>query len=405
MSLPADTRVPDGEGEPSLILELLSPPRLLISCGEPSGDLYGGELLRHLRGRIPDLQAFGLGGEHVSGEGTTLHGHVRDLAVVGIVEVVKHLGSIRRIFNQLLAEVDRHRPDLAVLVDYPSFNLRLARELKRRGVPIVYYISPQIWAWKGWRIREIRRNIDRMLVIFPFEEAIYRSAGVPVTFVGHPLVDLVQPLADPPAFLRSIGLDPARPVVAVLPGSRPQEVAHNLPPLAGGIERLARKRPDLQFLLALAPSLDPAAVRAALGPQPVSLVVGRTHAVLSAATLGLVASGTATVEAAILGTPMVVVYRISPLSWAVGRHMVRVAHAAMPNLIAGREVVKELIQGALRPERVAEEALALLDDPARLAQVRADLAQVRQGLGGQGASERAAAAVLQVLFQAQDKKC
>jgi lipid-A-disaccharide synthase len=244
-----------------------------------------------------------------------------------------------------------------------------------------------------------------MLVIFPFEEAIYRAAGVPVTFVGHPLVDLVQPLADPPAFLRSIGLDPARPVVAVLPGSRPQEVAHNLPPLAGGIERLARKRPDLQFLLALAPSLDPAAVRAALGPQPVSLVVGRTHAVLSAATLGLVASGTATVEAAILGTPMVVVYRISPLSWAVGRHMVRVAHAAMPNLIAGREVVKELIQGALRPERVAEEALALLDDPARLAQVRADLAQVRQGLGGQGASERAAAAVLQVLFQTQDKKC
>ncbi len=339
----------------------------------------------------------------MSGEGATLYGHVRDLAVVGIVEVVRHLGSIRRIFNGLLAEVDRHRPDLAVLVDYPSFNLRLARELKRRGVPVVYYISPQIWAWKGWRIREIRRNIDRMLVIFPFEEAIYRSAGVPVTFVGHPLVDLVQPLADPPAFLTSIGLDPARPVVAVLPGSRPQEVAHNLPPLAGGIERLARKRPDLQFLLALAPSLDPAAVRVTLGQQPVSLVAGRTHAVLSAATLGLVASGTATVEAAILGTPMVVVYRISPLSWAVGRHMVRVVHAAMPNLIAGREVVKELIQGALRPERVAQEALALLDDPARLARVRADLGHVRQGLGGQGASERAAEAVLQVLLDRNTK--
>jgi lipid-A-disaccharide synthase len=381
----------------------LSPPRLLISCGEPSGDLYGGELLRHLRQRIPDLQAFGLGGEHVSSEGTALHGHVRDLAVVGIVEVVRHLGSIRRIFNGLLAEVDRHRPDLAVLVDYPSFNLRLARELKRRGVPVVYYISPQIWAWKGWRIREIQRNISHMLVIFPFEETIYRSAGVPVTFVGHPLVDLVQPLADPAAFLTSIGLDPSRPVVAVLPGSRPQEVAHNLPPLAGGIERLARRRPDLQFLLALAPSLDPAAVRATLGRQPVSLVAGRTHAVLSAATLGLVASGTATVEAAILGTPMVVVYRISPLSWAVGRHMVRVVHAAMPNLIAGREVVKELIQGELRPERVAQEALALLDDPGRLARVRADLGQVREGLGGGGASARAAEAVRQVFFAVKTK--
>jgi lipid-A-disaccharide synthase len=381
----------------------LSTPRLLISCGEPSGDLYGGDVLRHLRPRLPDLEAFGLGGDGLAREGATLLGHVRDLAVVGIFEVLRHLGTLRRIFAGVLAEVDRRRPDLAVLVDYPSFNLRLARELKRRGVPVVYYISPQIWAWKGWRIREIQRNVAHMIVIFPFEEAIYQAAGVPVTFVGHPLVDLVRPAPDRAAFLRGVGLDPERPVVAVLPGSRSTELRYNLPPLAGGIRRLRARRPDLQFLVAVAPSLDPGALRAVLGDLPVSLVAGQTHEVLGAATLGLVASGTATVEAALLGTPMVVVYRMAPLSYALGRPFVRVAHAAMANLIAGREVVRELIQGEFTPERVAGEALLLLDDPARLAVMRADLGEVRSRLGLPGASGRAAEIVERQLRQARQK--
>jgi len=375
----------------------------LISCGEPSGDLYGGELLRHLRARLPGLEAFGLGGEHVLREQTVLLGHVRDLAVVGIVEVVRHLAKLRRVFNRVLEEVDRRRPDLAVLVDYPSFNLRLARELKRRGVPVVYYISPQIWAWKGWRVREIRRHVAHMLVIFPFEQAIYERAGVPVTFVGHPLVDLVRPAADRTAFLRGAGLDPSRPVVAVLPGSRPSELRYNLPALAGGIRLLAQRRPELQFLLAIAPSLDPAALRSALGPLPVTLLAGETHAVLGAATLGLVASGTATVEAAILGTPMIVVYRVAGLTYALGRPMVRVPHAAMANLIAGREVVPELIQGDCTPARVAAETLRLLDDPNRLSRMRDDLGEVARRLGGPGASERAAGTVLKYYLRV-DKK-
>src|SRR5438034_1167925 len=285
-------RLSHGRDSP-LILSPLSAPRLLISCGEPSGDLYGGELLRHLRPRLPGLEAFGLGGEHVLAEQATLLGHVRDLAMVGIVEVVRHLGTLRRIFKRVLTEVDRDRPDLAVLVDYPSFNLRLAREMRRRGVPVAYYVSPQIWAWKGWRIREIRRN-----------------------------------------------------------------VAH---------------------------------------------IAGQTHAVLGAATVAIVASGTATVEAALLGTPMVVVYRVSPLTYTLGRPMVRVPHVAMANLIAGREVVRELIQADFAPDRVAGEVLALLDDPGRLARVREELGQVRVRLGAPGASGRAAEAVLKYFFKSMDK--
>jgi lipid-A-disaccharide synthase len=385
-------------GRARLILRVLSAPRLLISCGEPSGDLYGGELLRHLRTRLPALEVFGLGGEHVVREETILLGHVRDLAVVGLFEVVRHLGTLRRIFNRVLEEVDRRRPDLAVLVDYPSFNLRLALELKRRGVPVVYYISPQIWAWKGWRIREIQRNVAHMMVIFPFEQAIYERAGVPVTFVGHPLVDLVRPATDRSAFLRSVGLDPSRPVVAVLPGSRPTELRYNLPALAGGIRLMAERRPDIQFLLAVAPSLDPATLRSALGPVPVTLLAGETHAVLGAATLGLVVSGTATVEAALLGMPMIVVYRVANLTYALGRRLIRVPHAAMANLIAGREVVPELIQWDCTPERVATESLRLLEDPSRLTSIREDLAEVARRLGAPGASERAAEVVLKLYF-------
>lgn len=370
-----------------------TPPRLLISCGEPSGDFYGGELLHHLRAARPDLAAFGLGGDHVLAQGANLQAHARDVAVVGLLEVVKHLGDLKAVFNRILAEADRGRPDVAVLVDYPDFNLRLAKALHRRGIPVVYYVSPQVWAWRRGRIKTIKAAVARMLVLFPFEEAIYREAGVPVTFVGHPLLEHVKPASDRGAFLREIGLDPSRPVVAILPGSRRQEVAHNLPPLAGAIAAIAARRPEAQFVLAAAPTLDETTYHGVRA----RVVRGRTHEVLGAADVGLVASGTATVEAALLGLPMVVVYRVSPMSFALGRPLVRVRHFAMVNLIAGREIVPELMQGAFTPERVAAEALALLEDPAKAKAVRASLAEVRRQLGEPGASARAAAIVAAML--------
>jgi lipid-A-disaccharide synthase len=367
-----------------------------VSCGEPSGDLYAGELVRHLREHAGVLDVFGLGGDRLEAAGGRLLAHVRDLAVVGLLEVVKHLRRLRQVFDSVLQEVERGRPAVAVLVDYAEFNLRLARELKRKGVPVVYYVSPQVWAWRRGRTRAIRERVARMIVIFPFEEALYRDEGVPVNFVGHPLVDLARPADDRAAFLASHGLDPGRPVLAVLPGSRPQEVAHNLPPIAGALRLLGVRRPDLQLALAVAPSLDPSVLLQGLGGLPVSRITGRTHALMSAASAGIVASGTATVEAALMDLPSVVVYRLSPLTYALGRPFVRVAHYAMANLIAGREVVKELIQNDFRPEAVAHEVVSLLEDTIHRSAVKQGLAEVRARLGPPGASARAAAIVAEV---------
>lgn len=376
-------------------------PRLLVSCGEPSGDLYAADLVRNLRHRTETpLDVFGLGGERLESEGARLLGHVRDLAVVGLWEVVSHLPRFLRIFRRLLAEVDERRPDLAVLVDYPDFNLRLARALHRRGIPVVYYVSPQVWAWRPRRLRAIREHVAHMIVIFPFEAKVYEDAGVPVTFVGHPLIDLVAAEGDRDGFLAARGLDPARPVVALLPGSRRKEIAHNLPAIAGAVRVMAQRRPDLQFLAAVGPSIDPRALRAGLPPN-VAFVEGRTHDVLSAAAVAIVASGTATVEAALLGTPMVVVYRLSALTYRLGRRFVKVPHVAMANLIAGKRIVPELIQDDFTPERVADAAVSLLGPGGDA--MREALAEVRERLGAPGASRRAADVVIG-LMGGQEKR-
>jgi lipid-A-disaccharide synthase len=371
--------------------------RLLVSCGEPSGDLYAGELVRHLRERTSPIDVFGLGGDRLRSQDARLIAHVSELAVVGLVEVVRHLRRLRAVFRAVLADVDREPVALAVLVDYAGFNLRLAKQLRRRGIPVVYYVSPQLWAWRRGRMRTVRTTVEHMIVIFPFEEGFYRDAFVRATFVGHPLVELAQPAPDPRAFLAAQGLDPGRPVLAVLPGSRRQEIAYNLPPIAGALRLLRTKRPELQLALAVAPGLDPRLFEAALSGLPVARVGGGAHALMGAARAGIIASGTATVEAALLDLPAVVVYRLSPLSYALGRPFVRLPHYAMANLIAGRRVVSELVQGDFRPEPVAREVLSLLDDGAHRASVLAGLAEVRVHLGTGGASARAAEIVAQIL--------
>jgi lipid-A-disaccharide synthase len=375
--------------------------RLLVCCGEPSGDLYAAELIRQLRGTVGHLEVVGLGGDHLKAEGASLIAHVRDLAVVGLLEVVRHLRRLRSVFRTVLKEVDRERPDVAILVDYPDFNLRLARRLKRRGIPVVYYVSPQVWAWRAGRIESIRRTVAHMIVIFPFEEPLYRAAGVPATFVGHPLVEIVRPAADRRGFLAAQGLDPDRPVLAVLPGSRSQEVGHNLPAIAAALRLLAELRPDVQPALAAAPSVEPRIYATELRGIGIARVMGQTHALMAAATAGIVASGTATVEAALLGLPMVVVYRLSALTYLLGRPFVRVPHYAMANLIAGRQVVKELIQRDFSPASVTAEVLRLLSEGPGRSEVIQGLAEVRARLGGAGASARAAAVVAGILAAAQ----
>lgn len=364
-------------------------PGLLISCGEPSGEFYGAELVKELRKRFPDLPAFGLGGDRLASENVRLLAHLSDLAVVGLVEVLSHLRRLKRLFDSVVAEAERVHPDVAVLIDYPDFNLRLARALKSLGIPVVYYVSPQLWAWRRGRIKTVKRDVAKMLVIFPFEEEIYRSAAVPVSFVGHPLVDHVQPPVDRAKIARSLGLSGDYPVIALLPGSRNKEVGFNLPPILGAVDLLRKKRPELQFALAAAPHLR-GQVFAEASSAGVTVVEGKTRDVLSAARVAIVASGTATVETALTLTPMVVVYRLSALTYALGKPLVKVANYAMVNLIAGRVVVPELIQNDFTPGRVCEETLGLLDVGASRTLMLANLEEVRGRLGKGGATARAA---------------
>lgn len=371
----------------------------MLSCGEPSGDLYAGALVRALAAAAPDgVEAFGFGGGHLRAAGGDLAGDYRGFSVTGLSEALSVVRRSWTMLRTLTTAARTRRPDVFVAIDFPDFNFRLLPRIKALGIPIVYYISPQLWAWRPGRLQTIRQYVDRMLVIFPFEDAIYRDAGVPVTFVGHPLIDLAVPTRSREVTLRDAGLDPARPVVALLPGSRPNEVRLLVPVLVEAARRLVVAMPGVQFLVARAPSLDDHLFAPLDGLRAAGVPLGMStdaDDVLSAADVVVTASGTATVQTALHGRPMVIVYRVSPVTYAIGRRFVKLAHYGMVNLVAERAIVPELIQDACTPERVSAETLALLSDADRAATMREDLREVVRRLGGPGASERAARAVLE----------
>jgi lipid-A-disaccharide synthase len=371
--------------------------RVMVSCGEPSGDLYAGALTRALLAQAPGADVFGFGGPQLEAAGGTLLGNYQGLAVTGLSEVLRTLPRTWKMYRHLIAEAERRRPDVFVAVDFADFNFRLGQALHARGIPVVYYISPQLWAWRPGRIHTIRRFVDRVLVIFPFEPAIYEQAGIPVEFVGHPLVELITTLSDRAAFLATQGLDPSAPTVAILPGSRHNEVASTLPDLLDAARRLASNINGVQFVVARAPGLDDGLFASTQSAGvPLAVVGEQTDAVLACADVVVTASGTATVQTALHGKPMVIVYRLSPLTYRLGRRFVKVDTFGMVNLIAGRRIVPELIQDDFTPGRVAGALYRLLTDTALAETTRADLADVRKRLGGAGASARAAAAVLDV---------
>jgi lipid-A-disaccharide synthase len=372
--------------------------RLLLSCGEPSGDLYAAALTRELRALDPAAVVAGLGGPALAAAGGVLIDDYRGLAVTGLTEAIAKVPRSYATIRRLTRAARLDRPDALVVIDFPDFNFPLARRVKRLGIPVIYYISPQIWAWRAGRLKTIREIADRVLVIFPFEEAIYRDAGVPVEFVGHPLVDLAKASAPRNVFLRAHGLSPDAPTIAMLPGSRANEVGRILPDLLAAARLIASRVPGTQVLLARAPNLDDhlfAALRD--GAPPITSIEGDTDAILASADVALTASGTATVQTALHNTPMVIVYRLSPMTYRIGRRLVKVDAVGMVNLIAGRTIVPELIQEAFTPEAVAHEAVSMLTDPARSAAIREGLADVRAKLGGTGASRRAAEAILRVV--------
>jgi lipid-A-disaccharide synthase len=369
----------------------------MISCGEPSGDLYAGALAVEIRRRQPDAAIFGLGGQRLMAGGGELLADYRGLSVTGLVEAVRVIPRSVSVLNRLVHAARSEKPQVLVVIDFPDFNFRLASAIKKLGIPIIYYISPQLWAWRKSRMRVMKRIANRVLVIFPFEEQIYRDAGVPVQFVGHPLVDLARAHEPKDRFLREIGLDDSRPIVALLPGSRPNEVERLLPVMQKAAKTIANRVPGAQFVIARAPALEDSlfssAARDSVNPV---IVLARTDDVLAIANVVITASGTATVQTALHGRPMVVVYRLSPLSYRLGRRFVHVEDVAMVNLIAGRRIVPELIQDDCTPDRIAEEVLLLMTDPTRAERMRGALAEVRGKLGQPGASGRAADAVLEV---------
>ena len=372
--------------------------RLLLSCGEASGDLYAGALARELRLLAPNLEVSGRAGAEFARAGGELIADYRGLAVTGFTEIARAVPHLYAMKRRLVALAKAQRPRALVVIDYFGFNARLARDVKALGIPVVYYVSPQIWAWRAGRINTLRAITDRMLVIFSFEEAIYRQAGVPVEFVGHPLVDLVRSVPRSESFAR-LGLQPGVPTVGVLPGSRPSEVRRILPTLLDAARRIRATMPQAQFVLARAPGLDDQLFASARQLAGLVILEGETDAVLGVA---LTASGTATVQTALHDTPMVVVYRVSPLEYRIGRRFVTVDNFAMVNVIAGERIVPELIQDAFTAEAVAREAVSMLTDPLRTAKIRDGLAEVRRKLGGPGASRRAAHAILRIMGEPCD---
>ena len=402
MAIPLRRAAHSGNGAPLVSTCHNSIVRLLISAGEASGELYGAKLLQALQrlaGPQATLEAFGVGGEHMRSAGCDVVVHANELAVVGLAEVVEHLPRIFRLFHRIVDEAERRRPDAAVLIDFPDFNFRLARKLHERGIPVIYYVSPQLWAWRQSRIELVRKYIRKMLVIFPFEEKFYRERGIDAEFVGHPLAQASLPTVTRQAFAEQHGIDPQRTWVALLPGSRRGEVARIFPNLLKAAQLLG---PEYVYIAPVASTIDPNWMASFLSDNgPTITLTHDARATLLHARVAAVASGTATLEAALIGTPFAMVYQVAPLTWTFGRRLVTVDRFAMPNLIAGRDVVPELVQDGFTPETVCSALRSLLFEGAARQSMLAGFDEVRSNLCGapdnRDAGTRAARAVFAAL--------
>lgn len=369
---------------------------LLLSAGEASGDMYAAQLATALRARL-DVELFGMGGPQMRAAGVDIVMDYEEVAVVGITEIVKHLPSLMKAMERMVAEAQKRKPALAILTDFPGFHLRLARKLKPEGIRNVYYICPQLWAWRPWRVNLVRRRFAKALCIFPFEKEFFSKAGVSAEFIGHPLVGTVDATKNRRQFCESHDLAAGTAIVTVLPGSRAGELEHHMPVLQETCARIHGRVPA-QFVIAAAHPKDTEMLRNGWpAGLKVRVVAGETYNALAAADAAIVSSGTATVEAALLDVPMVVVYRVSPLTATLAKPLVRTRYFAMANLIAGKKAVPELVQDDFTPGKVSSEIIRLLQEPNARASMRAELAEVRRRLGPPGAADRAAETIAGLL--------
>jgi lipid-A-disaccharide synthase len=378
----------------------MSPVQVLISAGEASGEMYGAQLIEALQRHSPSLQFFGAGGERMRAAGCEIIVDAKDLAVVGITEILSRLPTILGLYRKLIRSADEKRPAVAVVIDSPAFNWRVARQMRKRGIPVVYYVCPQFWAWRQGRVKLLRKYVNKALVIFPFEEKFYRDRGVDATFVGHPLADLPTPAITREAYASENQLDAAKPWITLMPGSRRKEVRMNLPTI---LEAEARLGDAYEYLLPVAPTLDSQFLWGLIDFErselPKIKLVPEALPALFHSRAGIVASGTATVEAALMGTPFVMVYRVSPITYALGKPRVKVPYFAMVNLIAEEEIVPELVQHQFTAQNIVTEMNKIIPDGEprtrmieRLAAIRTKL---KQGSGGTHPSERAAEIIMQ----------
>jgi len=366
--------------------------KIMIVAGEASGDIYGADLAREALKLDPSLHFFGIGGARMREAGVDTLVDSADMAVVGLVEVLKHFDVISGAFLKLKRILFSGRPDLLILIDYPGFNLRLAKAARKAGVKVLYYISPQIWAWRQGRVRKIARLVDHMAVILPFEAPFYERAGVPVSFVGHPMIDLVKVSGGRDEAAAGFGLDPGRKIVGLFPGSRRNEIERLLPVIVGAAVLLKQRFPDIQFALPLASTLrheDIAPQLAAAGLE-VAITRERIHDLIRACDAVISVSGTVTLEIALVGTPMVIIYKLSPLTYQLAKRLVKVNNIGLCNIVGGETVVKELIQAEANPAMVADEIGAILTDAGYAGSIREKLAAIRERLGGGGASANVA---------------
>ena len=376
--------------------------KVLIIAGEASGDLHGANLVRELTRQDPAVSVFGVGSRNMRDAGVTLLADAAEISVVGATEVLTHIGAIYRVYATLKRFLREQRPDLLVLIDFPDFNILVGRQARKLGIPVLYYISPQVWAWRKGRVRTIAELVKAIMVLFPFEVDLYRQAGADVRFVGHPLVDVVRSEHTQEEARELLGLARDRRTVALLPGSRTKEIEHLLTDMLSAARILQERIPELQCVLPVAPTLSRELIQRRVEESgvPVSVVDGKVYDVLRASDAAIVASGTATLETGLMAVPMVIVYRVSRLSYTIGRMIVDAKNIGLVNIVAGRTVVPELVQDAVTPQGIADALSDVLQDPSRHRAVMDELLRVRALLGEGGASQRAAAIVRELLAAA-----
>jgi lipid-A-disaccharide synthase len=373
--------------------------KVLIIAGEASGDLHGSNLVKALKEQDPSIEVYGVGSRYMRNAGVRMLADASTISVVGATEVLTHIGAIYRVYATLKRFLREERPDLLILIDFPDFNILTGKAARKLGIPVLYYISPQVWAWRKGRVKTIAKLVRMILVVFPFEVDLYRPTGVDVRFVGHPLADVVNSKYSREEAKAAFGIMQNQPTVAILPGSRKSEIKNLLPDMLNAARIIRSRIPDVQLILPVAPTLERGFVQQFVEGSgvPVNLVDGRAYDVLRAANAAIVTSGTATLETGLMAIPMVIVYRMSRLSYLLGKLFIHVKHIGLVNIVAGRTIVPELIQDEVKPETIAELIAQYLTDPARHRQVEDDLRRVRTLLGEGGASRRAATVVRELL--------